>query len=275
MFHSAVHFHRCTTQKSELMLLPAVFVVAASRTALKGAVSKLPALLAVPLAPTLSDQQDLQLEAVTEASSRGSMFPIPPRALSCIYITFAMALHFGGYEFARNGALALFTSSKTGFSHPSAYPFAMGLVTPASLGFLLAYGALLESQGPRFALRVSNLISIVVLLASAFVLRATENTFPLVTKCLVSILFVFQNCYVHLLQTQQWSFLGSIMTPEEGAKWFSLVAGISSLFCTLSALLIERLLPIVGILGLLSITGVTLAISGLLADRAYALGEKV
>ena len=46
-----------------------------------------------------------------------------PRAMSCIYMAVAMALHFGGYEFARSGALALFTSSNTGFSHPAAYPF--------------------------------------------------------------------------------------------------------------------------------------------------------
>ena len=49
--------------------------------------------------------------------------PFSPRAMSCMYMAVAMALHFGGYEFARSGALALFTSSNTGFSHPAAYPF--------------------------------------------------------------------------------------------------------------------------------------------------------
>jgi hypothetical protein len=46
-----------------------------------------------------------------------------PRASACIYMACAMALHFGGYEFARSGALALFTSSTTGYAHPAAYPF--------------------------------------------------------------------------------------------------------------------------------------------------------
>ena len=53
-------------------------------------------------------------------NSKSVFQKLPPRAMSCIYMAIAMAFHFGGYEFARSGALALFTSSKTGFSHPAA-----------------------------------------------------------------------------------------------------------------------------------------------------------
>jgi hypothetical protein len=65
---------------------------------------------------------------VTESGSRrrggdGGKWMFSPRASACIYMASAMALHFGGYEFARSGALALFTSSTTGYAHPAAYPF--------------------------------------------------------------------------------------------------------------------------------------------------------
>lgn len=65
---------------------------------------------------------------VTEIGSprrgdHGGKWMFSPRASACIYMACAMALHFGGYEFARSGALALFTSSTTGYAHPAAYPF--------------------------------------------------------------------------------------------------------------------------------------------------------
>jgi len=61
-----------------------------------------------------------------------------PRVQSCILMSLSMAFHFGGYEFVRSAALALFTSTGgiTGFNHPSAYPFAIGCVTPTTLSLL-------------------------------------------------------------------------------------------------------------------------------------------
>ena len=187
-----------------------------------------------------------------------------------------MSLHFGGYEFARSGALALFTSSDTGFSHPSAYPFAIGLVTPLSLVLLYWYGLLLKARGPRYALRTTKWLSVLILLLGTVVLRLVEHGTPTVwTKALVAILFIFQNSYAHLIYTQQWSFLGSVMTPTEGTKWFSAIAGICSMVCTVTATLVHRLAAVVGLLGLILGTAGTLFLSLLLADRAYQLGEEV
>jgi len=188
-----------------------------------------------------------------------------------------MALHFGGYEFARSGALALFTSSETGFSHPSAYPLAMGLVTPFSLGLLYCYGIVLKAKGPRSALRLTKLISITILTACIAALRAADSAASvpaIVSKGLVALLFIFQNSYAHLLYTQQWSFLGSVMTPSEGTKWFSAIAGSSSLVCTIAATMVNRLAPVVGIQGLILGTAVSLTLSLLLADFAYATSEE-
>ena len=105
----------------------------------------------------------------------------------------AMALHFGGYEFARSGALALFTSSETGFANPAAYPFAMGLVTPISLILLYWYGNQLKAGGPRVALRNTKLLSVSILATSSIALSVLPAEYTLLTRAMVAILFVFQN----------------------------------------------------------------------------------
>jgi hypothetical protein len=191
----------------------------------------------------------------------------------------AMACHFGGYEFLRSGALALFTSSgNAGFSHPSAYPFAMALVTPVSLSMLYAYGLVLKAHGPRQALKTTKLVSIAILTSLTIGLKVLESSTaisPMLSKFLVGSLFVFQNSYAHLLYSQQWSFLGSVMTPSEGTQWFSAIAGLSSLVCTMTATLVSKLASAVGLLGLVAGTALTLTASLVLADHAYRLGEEV
>ena len=204
------------------------------------------------------------------------MFSLAPRAKACVSMAAAMALHFGGYEFARSGALALFTSSEIGFSHPSAYPFAMGLVTPFSLSLLYWYGVMLKAKGPRYALRTTKFISVAILTFCTVSLKLVElNTSApaAISKILVALLFVFQNSYAHLLYTQQWSLLGSVMTPSEGTRWFSAIAGLSSLVCTLTATLVHKMAPVIGILGLLLGTSFSLTLSLVLADYAYKVGE--
>jgi ATP/ADP translocase len=199
-------------------------------------------------------------------------------------MSLAMALHFGGYEFARSAALALFTSTHRGFSHPSAYPMAIGLVTPASLLLLYWYGLILKAKGPRVALYQTTAVAVSVLAAGTGLCQAlfattttTTNyttTISFLSKAVVGALFVFQNSYAHLLYTQQWSFLGSVITPLEGTKWFSTIAGVSSLVCTITATLVHTLSSRVGLLGLMLGTCTTLALSMVLADRAYQLSEE-
>lgn len=229
-----------------------------------------------PLASQQNNNNTSNNDETDDETSSNKRIMLSPRARSCIWMAVAMSLHFGGYEFARSGALALFTSSETGFSHPSAYPFAIGLVTPVSLVLLYWYGTLLKAHGPRYALRTTKWMSVLVLSLGPILLRWMESgTSTIWTKALVGMLFVFQNSYAHLIYTQQWSFLGSIMTPTEGTKWFSAIAGICSIVCSITATMVHRLAALVGLLGLVLGTAGTLFVSLLLADRAYQLGEKV
>lgn len=56
-----------------------------------------------------------------------------PKASSVFFMSAANALHFAGYELARNGGLALFTSARNGFTQPLAIPIAVGFVGPFSV----------------------------------------------------------------------------------------------------------------------------------------------
>eukprot|EP00980_Cylindrotheca_fusiformis_P012905 scaffold3214_cov113-Cylindrotheca_fusiformis.AAC.2 len=257
-------------------------VAASSAFLNSGIISKTPIIALAALQSQSSSNQDTDndLEQKTK-TTKTTMFPLSPRAKSCVCMAAAMALHFGGYEFARSGALALFTSTENGFSHPSAYPLAMGLVTPFSVGLLYCYGHILKAQGPRSALRTTKLISISILALCIAGLKAFEafsssstTVIPLLSKGVVATLFIFQNSYAHLLYSQQWSFLGSVMTPSEGTKWFSAIAGLSSLVCTITATIVHRLAAVIGIQGLILGTAGTLSLSLFLADYAYEMGEK-
>jgi len=206
-----------------------------------------------------------------------------PRAKACVLMATAMSLHFGGYEFARSAALALFTSSETGFTHPSAYPFAIGLVTPLTLSLLYWYGVTLKSSGPRKALRKTTSVVLAMLLAGDGLVAALSSTafawspgsIAWLTRAVVGMLFVFQNSYAHLIYTQQWSFLGSVMTPTEGTRWFTFIAGYCSLVCTLTASSVQTIANRTGGLVLLIfMTCATLWLSMLCADRAYELSSE-
>lgn len=202
------------------------------------------------------------------------------RVQSALLMAVAMALHYGGYEFLRNSILALFTSSETGFVSPAAYPLANGLVSPFSVLFLYLYGRQLESRGPRTALQRTTLWSISYILFTCITFKCLQ--FPgiqqqlptkVIGQFLIGLSFLFQNSYNYLIATQQWSFVDSILTPEEGSRWFTIFTGTTSLFCTLTGSLVPYIVPRTGLLGLLALTSITLTGTMLFQDRAYQMAQ--
>ena len=201
-----------------------------------------------------------------------------PRGMACLWMAIAMALHFGGYEFARSSNLAMFTSPRTGFGSAAAFPFAMALVSPLSLLLLWGYNRELEENGPRLALKHTTLFSLLTIGGFALLFQLIFERMgkyeSYIGKWLVGLAFIFQNSYAHLLYTQQWSFLGSVMTPAEGAAWFAAIAGLSSLSSTVTGSFVGVLVPRIGLYGLLASTVITLTLSMLCGDLAYAKAEK-
>ena len=123
-------------------------------------------------------------------------FDLSPKAKSVLCMAIAMSLHYLGYSFARPSTIALFTSSKTGYLSPAAFPLAMAFVSPLSLLLLMGYTTLLDHYGPRGALTRTTLYSASILVLAAtsiFVLQDSRLTLlhlPLV-KYISGPLFVF------------------------------------------------------------------------------------
>lgn len=204
-----------------------------------------------------------------------------PRGQSVLWMACSMALHFGGYEFARSATLALFTSHSTGFATPAAFPLAMAMVTPLTFLFLIAYTRDLRQNGPQLALRHSTAASIVTLATTGLVLKVL-NVFPILlfnkiplSQLIVGLAFLFQNSYAHLLYNQQWSFIGSVCTPQEGSKWFASIAGLSSIAAACAGTIVSQLVTRIGLTGLLLCTSVALLFSLLSSERAYAMSQEV
>lgn len=202
-----------------------------------------------------------------------------PKTRCVSYMALSMAVNYFGYEFIRSSVFGLFTSESTGFKDSSSVTSAMACSGPCSLLLLVyAYGRQLEIRGPRSTLRNNTLLCASVFLASSTWLGATtsENDDDVSAASLrrwcVFALFVFQNSYVHLLSTQHWAFLSSLLTSEEGSLYFAPIAGLASVTATASAATVSRVRD-VSAAGLLSVGGASLLLSASLSDRAYAWSE--
>lgn len=88
-------------------------------------------------------------------------------------------------------------------------------------------------------------------------------------------LYLFQNSYVGFLSSQHWAFFGSVLDKAESAVYFAPIAGVSSLLGTLGALFVSKLVPLVGLNGLLLLGGFSLLVSSICADRSYAISIQV
>ena len=200
-----------------------------------------------------------------------------PRAVLCMAI--AMSLHYLGYSFARPSTIALFTSSKTGYQSHAAFPLAMAFVSPVSLALLMVYTWLLDRYGPRGALTTTTLSSASVLFAAAISIRMFQDSsltlfsIPLV-KYITGPLFVFRESYVQLITSQYWSFMSSILTPEQSSKWFAPISGLTSITSALAGLNVSLVVGKLGLAGAVVGTGVMMILSVVATSMAYTIAER-
>jgi hypothetical protein len=242
-----------------------------------------------------------------------SKLQITPKHVSVMYMSLCMAVHFSGHEFARAPITSLFTSEEVGFENSAILPLAVGVVCPFSILVLCVFKKVLQSQGPLQALIQSTLVYSALLLFVALALRCltTSASIPAaiggeiggsgsgnikavkeaihltvagfgidiqphaLTKSLLFVIFVFQSANVQFLYTQHWSFLGSILTPEEGKVWFAPIAGIGSITSTFAAANVAHLVETIGLVGLLACAALVIGSSAFFADMAYSVARKV
>jgi MFS family permease len=203
-----------------------------------------------------------------------------PEGKSVLWMAIAMAFHYFGYSLARPVTVALFTSASTGYAgYAAAFPFAMAFVSPASLAMLLGYGNLLDRHGPQGALTRSTLIcALTVCLSSAAIAFCTNTGMTVggipAVKLVTAPLFIFRESYVQLLTSQYWSFMSSVLTPNQSARWFGPIAGLTSIASVLAGFSVSPLVDRIGLSGALLGTGITLSLSLFGAWEAYRVANK-
>ena len=203
-----------------------------------------------------------------------------PEGKSVLYMAIAMSLHYLGYFLARSITLSLFSSATTGYAgNPAAFPLANAFISPCSLLLLLGYNYVLERTGPRNALLQSTLCSAMIINTSALTIAASLKNhwqigaIPLV-KCITGPLFVFRESYVQLLTSQYWSFMASALTPNQSARYFGPIAGLTSIASAISGYLCGPLVQRVGLTQALLGTGITLYGSLFAAHWAYRIAKQ-
>lgn len=203
-----------------------------------------------------------------------------PQGKSVGWMSSGMAMHYLGYSFARSITIALFTSASTGFpSSNFAFPLANAFVSPMSFIMLLVYGRILEHHGPRGALKRSTLYCALVIFLASLALEVTKSAgvtlfgFPAM-KYITAPLFIFRESYVQLLTSQYWSFMASVLTPNQSAKWFAPIAGLTSIASATGGILTKHLTSRIDLAGTMACTGVALCVSLFATERAYIIADK-
>lgn len=88
-------------------------------------------------------------------------------------------------------------------------------------------------------------------------------------------MLVIQSGFVYLLSSQHWSFLGSVQSKEEGARWFAPIAGIGSVSSTVAAFAVSPLVNVLGLPILLIAASFLFLVSACCGDIAYQVAQKV
>eukprot|EP00539_Tryblionella_compressa_P012452 CAMPEP_0178823042 /NCGR_PEP_ID=MMETSP0746-20121128/4926_1 /TAXON_ID=913974 /ORGANISM="Nitzschia punctata, Strain CCMP561" /LENGTH=520 /DNA_ID=CAMNT_0020484611 /DNA_START=132 /DNA_END=1694 /DNA_ORIENTATION=+ len=212
------------------------------------------------------------------------------RLLSIAFMAVASAIHFAGYELARSGTLALFTSTRTGFLSPAATPLCTVGMMPFSVLTLKLYTKSLQLCGPRLSLCFSSALFAVLMISGALILgklgdlielyEGEDGSYPhsevvvwrRLSQTTVFFLNVAQCSFVQLLYTQHWSFIGSLSKEWDGASiYFAPIAGLGSIASTLAALCVQNVIERSGLTGLLWGASVLFLASGFAADTAYRI----
>lgn len=233
---------------------------------------------AAALASAAAVASSLLQTPAAQQSSGSSLFT--PEGKAVLYMAIAMALHYLGYSLARSVSLSLFTSSSTGYAgSAAAFPFAMAFVSPCALLMLMGYNILLERSGPRGALLQSTLFCAVAINAAALAIALCLQTGLVVAgipavKYITGPLFVFREAYVQLLTSQYWSFVVSALTPNQAARYFGPIAGLTSITSAVAGYATAPLVQRIGLTGALMGTGTMLLLSMAAASVAYTIAQK-
>jgi len=209
------------------------------------------------------------------------LLTLTPQARATLSMATCMSLHYLAYSLARPATMTLFTSTRLGFGNSvSAYPFAMTFISPMSFILLLFYGNVLHQRGPLKALQTTTVGCATILglcgalLAKLDPLIDSNANLAKVARYIVGILFIFRESYVQLITSQHWSFISSVLTPNQSSTWFAPISGLTSVTSAVSAMGVGKLSGLWGLQGVLGVAAIVLGLSVFFGERAYSIAEK-
>ena len=166
-----------------------------------------------------------------------------------------------GYEFVRS----ISTSLYIGAYGAHRLPYVMALSPIGTLGFIYFYGWLLSRMGPRRTLFICSLLAGGGILLCYLGIRADY-------ALAVAILYILREGYIVLLIEQYWSFIDSILSPDQAKRVNGPVCGIASLGAIAGGLAVGQLAGKLGSEALLLFAAFSLLPAGLLSLLAFRLG---
>ena len=190
------------------------------------------------------------------------------------FMTAAMAILSGTYEILRSASTALITAETT-----LNVPLVMSLSTPFSFLLLVWYNYEMR-QGPRHTLyRTSTVIGFYFLIASTILDNSNKQT-PNSSSYPESIVNIFagltyltcESCY-HLLCTQYWSFISTIVTEQQGKTLFAPIGGVCSISGAITGSLVKIILRHISLGKMLGFGGLLLLVTVMFADNAYEIAS--
>ena len=156
----------------------------------------------------------------------------------------------------------------------------MTFISPMSLALLLFYGSVLNRQGPYLALKSTTIGCAAILgLCGALIAKLdplveSNANVATLTRYIVGALFIFRESYVQLITSQHWSFISSVLTPNQSSTWFAPISGLTSVTSALAAMGVGKLSSMWGLQGVIGVAAVVLAGSVIFGEMAFRLQKR-
>lgn len=142
---------------------------------------------------------------------------------------------FCGYEFVRSPIESIFLT----YWPANAKPYAIAFVPVMMTVLIYCYGIILSRFGAKKAMLISITLSAAILFFSWLFLDKAG-------KWLVFLMLIFKDSYVVVISEQYWSFINSVLTPEESKIFNGPVAGISAIGPLVGGFLISQYVSAIG-----------------------------
>jgi len=176
-------------------------------------------------------------------------------------IALAALFLLGGYELLRSSTSSIFQS----FYGSKNIPGATILSPLAVIAVVWVYGRLLTWLGAGRALAATSILSGLVVFGCYLGIKAGYGP-------AAAVLYIFRKGYIVLIIEQYWSFINSVLTPEQARRYNGPVCGLASLGAIVGGILVNRLAEPLGTEQLVLVAALSLAPAALCSAWAYREG---